>query len=70
MPLEARDIMAGLGLSGGPTVGRLMRIVTEAFDTGKVSTSGGAMELAAAALADPGFMISPAEPDYPIISRR
>ncbi|MDR0355687.1 MAG: HD domain-containing protein [Deltaproteobacteria bacterium] len=55
IPLEARQLMAGLGLSGGPTVGYLMDIVTKAFDDGQISSAGEAMELAAAALADPDF---------------
>ncbi|MDR2367534.1 MAG: HD domain-containing protein [Deltaproteobacteria bacterium] len=52
IPLEARQLMAGLGLSGGPTVGRLMNVVTDAFDSGKIATSQDALELAASVLAD------------------
>ncbi|MDR1111169.1 MAG: HD domain-containing protein [Deltaproteobacteria bacterium] len=55
IPLEARELMAGLGLSGGPTVGRLMEVVTAAFDSGQILTSQEALELAASALADPSF---------------
>jgi putative nucleotidyltransferase with HDIG domain len=56
IPLEARELMAELGLSGGPTVGRLMGVVTSAFDRGKISTKKDALELAASALADPALV--------------
>jgi tRNA nucleotidyltransferase (CCA-adding enzyme) len=57
IPLEARELMAALGLSGGPTVGRLMEIVTRAFDGGRVSNREQALDLAAAALYDPDFRL-------------
>jgi tRNA nucleotidyltransferase (CCA-adding enzyme) len=55
IPLEARDLMCALGLSGGPAVGRLMDILTRAFDCGRIATRDQALELAATALADPDF---------------
>ncbi|MDR1658471.1 MAG: HD domain-containing protein [Deltaproteobacteria bacterium] len=55
IPLEAKELMVALGLSGGPTVGRLMDIVTEAFDTGQITDRSEALELAAVALADPDY---------------
>jgi tRNA nucleotidyltransferase (CCA-adding enzyme) len=57
IPLEAEELMASLGLSGGPTVGRLMKLVTEAFDKRCVTTAEEALELAAAALVDPDFKL-------------
>ncbi|MDR0621371.1 MAG: HD domain-containing protein [Deltaproteobacteria bacterium] len=51
IPLEARELMAELGLSGGPIVGRLMEEITDAFDRGKIATSREALDLAAASLA-------------------
>jgi tRNA nucleotidyltransferase/poly(A) polymerase len=54
IPLEAPELMARLGLPGGPAVGGLMRAVAEAFDLGRVSTREEALELAASLLAETG----------------
>jgi hypothetical protein len=56
IPLEARELMEKLNLEGGPIVGKLMDVVTQAFDQGTVRTAEEALELAASALANPGFM--------------
>jgi hypothetical protein len=56
IPLETRILMAELGLSGGPIVGRLMNYVTAAFDSGQITTSQEALELAASALANPSLL--------------
>jgi hypothetical protein len=53
IPLQARDLMAALGLSGGPTVGRLLKIVKSAYDLGRISTVQEGLELAAEVLGDP-----------------
>lgn len=65
IPLEAKDLMCALGLTGGPTVGRLMEILTRAFDCGKISTREEALELAATALYDPDFSLD--EPKIPYL---
>ncbi|MDR1486693.1 MAG: HD domain-containing protein [Deltaproteobacteria bacterium] len=57
IPLETNQLMASLGLSGGPIVGRLMDLVTEAFDKSYVTDAAQALELAATALADPDFKV-------------
>jgi tRNA nucleotidyltransferase (CCA-adding enzyme) len=55
IPLEAKELMAGLDLKGGPMVGRLMEIISSAFDSGKITTSQEAMELAASYLEEPNL---------------
>jgi tRNA nucleotidyltransferase/poly(A) polymerase len=50
-PVDAGRLMSEFGLAGGPIVGKLVRLVNEAFDRGDVSTAAEAIELAAAALA-------------------
>ncbi|MDR2387353.1 MAG: HD domain-containing protein [Deltaproteobacteria bacterium] len=55
IPLEARELMAELDLPGGPMVGKLMALITEAFDKGEIFTGPEALKLAAAALAKPEF---------------
>jgi hypothetical protein len=58
IPMEARELMAALGLSGGPTVGRLMDILTVAFDSSQITNREEALELATRALADPNFQLA------------
>ena len=65
IPLEAKDLMCALGLTGGPTVGRLMEILTRAFDCGRISTRDEALDLAATALYDPDFTLD--EPRMPLL---
>jgi tRNA nucleotidyltransferase (CCA-adding enzyme) len=63
IPLEARDLMLALELPAGPDVGRLMDLVTRAFDCGQISTREQGLKLAAQAFADPGFELE--EPKLP-----
>ncbi|MDR1545405.1 MAG: HD domain-containing protein [Deltaproteobacteria bacterium] len=52
LPLDARRLMAALGLTGGPTVGRLMALIAAAVDDGTVTEADEALALAASALVE------------------